>query len=148
MMPKVVVLNGPNLDRLGRRQPELYGRRTWDDLVALCRETGERLGLEVTVSQHSGEGELVDAIHAAADVAEGIVLNAAAYTHTSVAVRDALLAVAVPVVEVHLTNPAARGELRRRNLIGDVVTATVAGFGPESYVLALEGMASLLEAGA
>jgi len=141
----VEIINGPNLDRLGRREPELYGGADWSALVSLCREAATRLGLSVTVRQLSGEGELVDALHAAAEVADGIVLNPAAYTHTSVALRDALLAVKVPVVEVHITQPAAREPLRRRNLVRDVVTASVSGFGIQGYVLALEGLRQHLE---
>ena len=146
MSRRVVVLNGPNLDRLGSREPHLYGDGTWEDLVALCTATGRELDLDVTVSQYDGEGELVAAVHAAAAGADGIVLNPAAYTHTSVALRDALLAADVPVVEVHLTQPAAREPFRRRNLVGDVVAATVSGFGLYGYALALDGLARLLVA--
>ena len=143
-MAKIAVLNGPNLGRLGKREPALYGTLDHRQLADDCRAWGAENGHEVRVEQTDGEGDLVRLIHAAGDECAGIVLNAAAYTHTSVAVRDAILAVAVPVVEVHLSNPAARESFRRRNLLGDVVAGTVQGFGAPGYRLALAGLASLL----
>ncbi|MHB8079843.1 MAG: type II 3-dehydroquinate dehydratase [Candidatus Krumholzibacteriia bacterium] len=140
----VSILNGPNLDQLGRREPELYGSTRWPELVALCRQWSAAAGLRAEVEQVDGEGELVARLHAAGRTSAGIVLNAAAYTHTSVALRDGLLCLRVPVVEVHLTNPMRREPFRRTSLIADVVTATVQGFGTEGYRLAIEGLASLL----
>ncbi|MBK8166040.1 MAG: 3-dehydroquinate dehydratase [bacterium] len=142
--PRVHVLNGPNLSRLGRREPEVYGTTTLAELAALCGGWADGLGLDLVFEQCEGEGELVALIHRAGDQAAGLILNAAAYTHTSVAVRDAVCAIAIPVVEVHLSNPAAREPFRRRNLLEDVVYAGVRGFGTEGYRLALEGLAARL----
>lgn len=142
--PRVHVLNGPNLSRLGRREPEIYGTTTLAELEALCRAWAAGLGLDLDFAQCEGEGELVALIHRAGDQADGAVLNAAAYTHTSVAVRDAVSSVAIPVVEVHLSNPASREPFRRQNLLEDVVCAGIRGFGVEGYRLALEGLAGRL----
>lgn len=144
MSPRVHVLNGPNLSRLGTREPAVYGTTTLAGLEELCRGWAVALGLDLTCAQCEGEGELVSLIHRAGDRADGLVLNAAAYTHTSVAVRDAVAAIAIPVVEVHLSNPAAREPFRRQNLLEDVVYAGVRGFGVEGYRLALEGLAARL----
>lgn len=144
MSRRVHVVNGPNLSRLGRREPQVYGTTTLTELEALCVRWGAGLGLDVTCLQVEGEGDLVRAIHAAGDGGLGLVLNAGAYTHTSVAVRDAVSAVAIPVVEVHLSNPAAREPFRRRNLLEDVVYGGIRGFGVEGYRLALEGLAARL----
>ncbi len=140
----VAVLNGPNLDRLGARQPALYGDMPWPELVALVQEWARELGLSAAVSQAAGEGELVQLVHAAGRDCAGIVLNAGAYTHTSVALRDAVLSVAVPIVEIHLTNPARREAFRHVSHLSDVVTGTVQGFGAVGYRLALVGLADLL----
>jgi 3-dehydroquinate dehydratase-2 len=144
---RFAVINGPNLGRLGRREPELYGTATLPEIEERCRSWGREAGHEVRCAQTDGEGELIRLLHAAGDDCEGIVLNAAGYTHTSVALRDAVLAISVPVVEVHLTNPWAREPWRRRNLLEDVVRGRVAGFGPAGYLLALSGLASLLAEG-
>lgn len=141
---RVMVLNGPNMDRLGRREPELYGRATYDDVVAACERTAAELGWVAECRQSAHEGDLVDWIHEADDGAVGVILNAAAFTHTSVAVRDAVAGVDVPVVEVHVTNPHAREEFRRKNLLSDVVVASLAGFGSVGYELALRGLAARL----
>lgn len=144
MKPKVFVVGGPNLGRLGTREPEIYGTTTWAELARLCASWADEAGLELEFLQTDGEGELVGMVHRAADEAAGLVLNAAAYTHTSVAVRDAVAAAGIPVVELHLSNPAAREPFRRTNLLADVVTASVCGFGVEGYRLALRGLAALL----
>ena len=141
---RLAILNGPNLTRLGTRQPEVYGRTDWADLQRQWREWGREHDCGIRIEQTDGEGGLVGLIHAAEVDCAGIVLNAAAYTHTSVAVRDAVLAVSIPVVEVHLSNPAAREEFRRRNLLADVVAGSVQGFGAASYLLALEGLRTIL----
>lgn len=146
MMPRVVVVGGPNLGRLGTRQPEIYGHTTWSELESLCRDWAEELGLALDFLQSDLEGELVRMIHGAADTADGLILNAAAYTHTSVAIRDAVAAVDIPVVEIHLTNPDSRESFRRNNLLADVVTAGIRGFGIEGYRLALSGMKAQLAA--
>ena len=147
MTPRVVVIGGPNLSRLGRREPEIYGQTTWSQLESLCHGWATECGLELEFLQSDIEGELVGMIHEAGDSADGIILNAAAYTHTSVAVRDAVSSVSVPVVEIHLTNPDARESFRRNNLLADVVAAGIRGFGIEGYRLALQGIRSLVAAG-
>ena len=141
MNGRVHILNGPNLSRLGAREPAIYGTTTLAELAALCAGWARDLGLEATFEQREGEGELVALIHRAGEQADGLILNAAAYTHTSVAVRDAVTSIAIPVIEVHLSNPAAREPFRRQNLLEDVVTAGVRGFGIDSYRLALAGLA-------
>lgn len=146
MTPRVVVIGGPNLSRLGRREPEIYGPTTWAELETLCHRWAADSGLDLEFLHSDIEGELVGMIHQAGDSADGIILNAAAYTHTSVAVRDAVAAVDVPVVEIHLTNPDAREPFRRNNLLADVVTAGIRGFGIEGYRLALQGIRSLVDA--
>jgi len=142
--PRVTVLGGPNLRQLGTREPELYGTVTWAELEARCRAWAGEAGLEVVFAQTDGEGDLVALIHEAGAGSDGLIINAAAYTHTSVAVRDALLTLSIPVLEVHLTNPDAREPFRRRNLIRDVVNGGVFGLGTEGYRLAIVGMADLL----
>jgi 3-dehydroquinate dehydratase-2 len=141
---RVHILNGPNLSRLGRREPEVYGTTTLAELAALCAGWAGGLGIELTFDQCEGEGQLVTWIHRAGDHADGLVLNAGAYTHTSVAVRDAVASISIPVIEVHLSNPASREPFRRQNLLEDVVYAGLRGFGVEGYRLALEGMAARL----
>lgn len=134
---KIVVINGPNLGLLGRREPEVYGRATLADLEAMLRREASRLGVEIEFFQSDIEGELVRRIGAAAGAADGILLNPAAYTHTSVALRDAIAAAAVPCVEVHLSNPAAREPFRHRSLTAPACIGVIAGFGADSYRLAL-----------
>jgi len=140
---KVLFLNGPNLNLLGTRQPEIYGRTTLADIERLVRERAATLGVEIEFRQSNWEGQLVDWLHEARDKFEGVVINAAAYTHTSVALRDAIAAIALPVVEVHLSNIHAREEFRHRSLISAVCRGQVAGFGATSYVLGLEAVVSL-----
>jgi 3-dehydroquinate dehydratase-2 len=143
-MPHVYVLNGPNLGRLGTREPEVYGSETFDDLAAACVHEGESLGLAVTVLQTDDEAELIGWLHRAQDEQAAVVLNPAAFTHYSYAVRDACAMVTTPVVEVHLSNPAAREEFRHLSVVAGVVDGTVAGFGITSYRLALQAVAHLL----
>ncbi len=147
MTGRVFEIGGPNLGRLGRRQPEIYGDTTWSELESLCLGWAGEFGLELEFLQSDVEGELVGMIHDAGDEGDGLILNAAAYTHTSVAIRDAVAAVDIPVVELHLTNPDAREAFRRENLLADVVTAGIRGFGIEGYRLALVGISALLRAG-
>ncbi|MCP4293466.1 MAG: type II 3-dehydroquinate dehydratase [bacterium] len=141
-----MILGGPNLSRLGQREPEIYGKTSWEELSGLCSEWANSLDLNVEFLQDDGEGALVGLIHQADDQFDGLILNAAAYTHTSVALRDAVSAVSIPVVEIHLSNPSSREEFRQKNLLSGVVEAGVFGFGTQSYRLALEGMAELLGA--
>ena len=140
----IAVLNGPNLNLLGEREPELYGRTTLVEIEARTRERARALGMELSWRQTNHEGELVDAIQGLQGRADGAVINAAAFTHTSLALRDALLAVRVPFVEVHLSNIFAREPERRRSVLADVAVGVVTGFGAESYRLGLEGLVGYL----
>ena len=142
-MTRVLVLNGPNLGRLGSREPEVYGSETHDDLRAACVETGRQLGLEVEVRQTDDESELVHWLHEAADAGMPVVLNPAAFTHYSYALRDACAQLTAPLVEVHLSNPAAREQFRHTSVVAGVATGTIAGFGIESYRLALRAVAAV-----
>ncbi|GAA2166687.1 type II 3-dehydroquinate dehydratase [Actinomadura napierensis] len=143
-MKHVLVLNGPNLGRLGSREPDVYGATTFEDLAALCRDTGRRLDLDVDVRQTDDEAELVRWVHEAADGRVPIVLNPAAFTHYSYALRDALAQRTAPLIEVHISNPAAREEFRHTSVVASVATGTIAGFGMMSYVLALQAVAELV----
>ena len=140
----IAVLNGPNLNLLGEREPELYGRTTLVEIEARTRERARALGVELSWRQTNHEGELVDAIQGLKGRADGAVINAAAFTHTSLALRDAFLAVRVPFVEVHLSNIFAREPERRRSVLADVAVGVVTGFGGESYRLGLEGLVGYL----
>ncbi len=144
-MKRVVVLHGPNLNALGSREPDVYGSLTLDSINAAIRALAKELSIDVTIEQHHGEGELIAAIHAAAAAGSAIVINPGAYTHYSYALRDALAAVSVPKIEVHLTNIYARESFRRRSVVAPVVQGTVAGFGADSYLLALRAAAAMLD---
>ena len=144
-MKAVLVLNGPNLGRLGSREPEVYGHLDHDALSERCRVAGAALGLEVQVRQSDDEAELVRWLHDAADAGTPVVLNPAAFTHYSYALRDACAQLTAPLVEVHLSNPAAREEFRHTSVVAAVATGTVAGFGLLSYELALRAVAALVE---
>ena len=141
-MTRVLVLNGPNLSRLGTREPDVYGATTYDALVGICTSEGAALGLEVEVRQTDDEAELVHWLHEAADSSTPVVLNPAAFTHYSYAVRDAIAQRTAPLVEVHLSNPAAREEFRHTSVVAAVATGTIAGFGVDSYRLALRAIAA------
>lgn len=136
----VLVINGPNLNQLGFREPEIYGRETLADIDALCLGAGESLGLSIECFQASGEGELVDKIHAARGVHDGIVINAGAYTHTSIALLDALLSVGLPTIEVHLSNIHQRESFRHHSYISKVASGVIIGLGSHGYVLALQAL--------
>jgi 3-dehydroquinate dehydratase-2 len=140
-MTRVLVLNGPNLGRLGSREPEVYGSASHDDLAAACRRVGAELGLDVDVRQTDDESELVSWLHEAADGRVPVVLNPAAFTHYSYALRDACAQLTAPLVEVHISNPAARERFRHTSVVAAVATGTIAGFGIDSYVLALRALA-------
>jgi 3-dehydroquinate dehydratase-2 len=139
----IYVLNGPNLGRLGKREPEVYGSRTYDDLVAFVQAAAAEVGLAVDVRQTDDEATLIGWLHEAAESARGVVLNPAAFTHYSYAVRDAAAMLPVPLVEVHLTNIAAREEFRRHSVVSGVAAGVVSGFGFDSYRLALRALAAL-----
>ncbi len=137
----VWVLNGPNLRRLGTREPDVYGATTYDELVELCTAAGSELGLDVQVKQTDSESELVGWIHEAADLRVPVVLNPAAFTHYSYSLRDACAQRTAPLIEVHLSNPHTREEFRHTSVISGVATGTIAGLGPDSYRLALRAIA-------
>jgi 3-dehydroquinate dehydratase-2 len=135
---KILFLNGPNLNLLGQREPEVYGRTTLDEIEARVREKAARLGTEIDFRQTNLEGELVAWIQQAKGRFDVIVLNAAAYTHTSIALRDAIAAVGIPTIEIHLSNIHAREEFRHKSLIAPVCLGQISGFGAHSYILAVE----------
>ncbi|MCJ8147839.1 type II 3-dehydroquinate dehydratase [Shinella sedimenti] len=137
------VLNGPNLNALGKREPGIYGGQTLADIEALCRAEGEKLGFAVDFRQSNHEGDLVDWVHEAGDVAAGVAINAGAYTHTSIALHDAIRAVKTPVVELHLSNVHAREDFRHKSMIAPAVKGVICGFGAQSYVLALHALSSI-----
>ncbi|KHK91783.1 type II 3-dehydroquinate dehydratase [Novosphingobium malaysiense] len=140
----VYVLNGPNLNRLGKREPGIYGSQTLEDIAGLLVGRGQTLGCEIEMRQSNHEGLLVDWLHEAEDKgAHAVLLNAGAYTHSSVALLDAIRAIAVPVIEVHLSNPHAREPFRHKSWVGQAAKGTIAGFGAQSYLLALEAAAAL-----
>jgi len=145
MAQTLYVLNGPNMNLLGTREPEKYGRATLADVEKLCRTTAERFGLAVEFRQSNSEGELVDWIHEAhAKKAAGIVINPAGYTNTSIAILDALLAVQIPTVEIHITNIHQRESFRHTSYISKAAKAVICGFGVDGYALAIAGLAGLL----
>lgn len=143
-MRPVLVLHGPNLNLLGTREPEVYGTLTLDEINARLEAAGRELGLAVRTEQHNGEGALIDALHRARGWAQGVVFNPGGYTHTSVTLRDAVAAIGIPVVEVHLSNIHAREPFRRRSLIAPVCIGSIVGFGWRSYWLALHALAAYL----
>lgn len=145
-MRRVLVLNGPNLGRLGSREPEVYGSTTFGELAELCRGAGRELGLDVEVRQTNSEPELIGWVHEAIDARTPVILNPAAFTHYSYALHDALAMRTAPVVEVHLSNPAAREPFRHTSVVAAVADGTIAGFGVLSYRLALQAIASLARA--
>jgi len=145
-MRQVLILNGPNLGRLGSREPEVYGSQTFADLVELCQRTGRELGLEVEVRQTDDEAEMIRWVHEAVDARRPVVLNPAAFTHYSYGLRDALAMRTAPVIEVHISNLAAREQFRHVSVVSAVADGTIAGFGLMSYELALQAIARLAAA--
>ena len=143
MASTLFVLNGPNLNALGKREPGIYGGHTLADIEALCKAEGEKLGFAVDFRQSNHEGDLVDWIHEGGDAAAGIAINAGAYTHTSIALHDAIRAIKVPVVELHLSNVHAREEFRHTSMIAPAVKGVICGFGAHSYILARHALSSI-----
>ena len=142
--PLITVLNGPNLNLLGTREPEKYGHATLDDVEALCAEAAEELGLAIDFRQTNGEGELVTWVQECRGRSAGIIINPAGYPTTSIALLDALLAVGLPVIEVHITNIHRREEFRHHSFVSKAATGVIAGLGVQGYALALEAMAGLI----
>ncbi len=141
---RILFLNGPNLNLLGQREPEVYGRTTLADIEGQVREQARKLGAEVEFRQSNMEGELVSWIQQAKGQFDAVVLNAAAYTHTSIALRDAISAVGVPTLEIHLSNVYGREEFRHRSMLAPVCCGLIAGFGADSYVLGLQGAINVI----
>jgi 3-dehydroquinate dehydratase-2 len=141
---RIAVINGPNLNLLGTREPELYGSTTLAQIEERLTGLASELNAQITFAQFNGEGQIVDAIHALKGKADGLLLNAGAYSHTSLAIRDAVAGVAIPFVEVHLTNIYAREPERRKSALAEAATAVICGFGADSYDLALRGIVSKL----
>lgn len=144
-LPLIAVLNGPNMNMLGLRQPHLYGSATLDDVEALCAETAEQLGLAIDFRQTNGEGELITWVQQCRGRAAGIVINPAGYTTTSIALMDALLATELPVIEVHITNIHRREEFRHHSFVSKAAVGVICGLGVGGYALALTAMADILE---
>ena len=143
-MKKVLILNGPNLNLLGKREPGVDGQDSYEAVCGRIAARARELGMEPSFFQSNSEGALIDALHQAMDVYDGVVLNAGAYTHYSYAIRDAIAAIRLPVIEVHLSNIHAREEFRHTSVIAPVCRGQIAGFGPTSYILALYAMQDLL----
>ncbi len=143
MSKTIFVLNGPNLNMLGKREPGIYGGKTLQDIEKDCLSAGQELGFEIDFRQSNHEGVLVDWLHEAGDKAIGVAINAGAYTHTSLALHDAIKAIAVPVVELHISNVHAREEFRHHSMIAAACKGVICGFGPTSYILALHALKSI-----
>lgn len=137
---RVLVLNGPNLNLLGTREPEVYGTTTLDDILAAVRTEGVDRGIEIYDVQSNSEGALIDALHEARTRADGVIFNPGAYTHYSIALRDAVSSIGIPVVETHLSNIHAREDFRHVSVVGGACVGVVAGFGADSYLLALDAL--------
>jgi 3-dehydroquinate dehydratase-2 len=143
MTQTIFVLNGPNLNMLGKREPGIYGGKTLQDIEADCRAAGKELGFEIDFRQSNHEGTLIDWFHEANDKAAGVAINAGAYTHTSIALHDAIKAISIPVIELHISNVHAREEFRHKSMIAPACKGVIAGFGPHSYILALQALKNL-----
>ncbi len=144
MKLKLLILNGPNLNLLGTRQPEVYGHTTLADIEAMCQERAVSLGIEVAFAQSNSEGTLIDLLHAAKTDTHGVILNAGAYTHTSVAIMDAITSTMLPVVELHLSNIHARESFRHKSFVAPVAVGQICGFGAAGYPLAMDALVTHL----
>lgn len=145
--PSVLVVHGPNLNLLGQREPDVYGRQTLAELDAALVQTGDGLGLDVRCEQRNGEGQIIDLLHGAGETCGGVVINPGGYTHTSVAIADALRGIAIPAIEVHISNLYEREPLRHRSLTGAACEGIIMGLGASSYHLALHHLAARLRSG-
>jgi len=143
-MTRILVVNGPNLNLLGTRRPDVYGAQTLDDVIALAREAGDVQGIEIRDVQSNSEGALIDAIHGAREDCDGVIINAGAYSHTSIAIRDALEAVELPFVEVHISNVYAREQFRHHSHLSALATCVIAGAGTQGYAFAVHHLAAIL----
>jgi 3-dehydroquinate dehydratase-2 len=141
---KVLVIHGPNLNMLGKREPEIYGHQTLHEINDRLKSRAAELGIDIETMQTNHEGEILDRIQQAQTAFDGVLINPAAYTHTSIAIRDALAILSIPVVEIHLSNIYKRESFRHTSLMSEIVTAQISGFGPHGYLLALEGLAQML----
>jgi 3-dehydroquinate dehydratase-2 len=141
---KILVIHGPNLNMLGQREPQIYGSQSLSEIDGQLRKLGQQLGIDVATFQSNHEGAIVDEIQQAMGDCHGIIINPAAYTHTSIAIRDALAMLDVPVVEIHLSNINKREPFRHQSMIADIAAARIAGFGSHGYLLALEGLAKMI----
>ena len=144
MKNKIIVINGPNLNLLGEREKEKYGSVSLDDLKTDCLNYAKNNNLEVSFKQSNIEGEIVNLIQESRDNYEGLIINAAAYTHTSVAIRDALAIIKIPIIELHITNIYKREDFRHKSLVSDLATGIICGFGIKGYIMALEAMNNIL----
>ncbi|TPP10774.1 type II 3-dehydroquinate dehydratase [Rhizobium glycinendophyticum] len=146
MSKTIFVLNGPNLNMLGKREPGIYGGKTLADIEADCKAAGAELGLTIDFRQSNHEGDLVSWLHEAGEKAVGVAINAGAYTHTSIALHDAIKAVSpIPVIEVHISNVHAREEFRHKSVIAPAAKGVICGFGPHSYILALQALKTITQ---
>ena len=144
-MKSILILNGPNLNLLGQRQPKIYGSNTIDDIEKICMAKALELNLKIAMAQSNVEGEIVNLIQSAINTHDGIILNAGAYTHTSISIMDAIAAVDIPTIEVHISNIYQRENFRHKSYISKVAIGQISGFGIESYSLALDGIARMLK---
>jgi 3-dehydroquinate dehydratase-2 len=144
LQKRILVIHGPNLNMLGQREPEIYGDQSLDDINAQLKKLGDELNLELETFQSNHEGEIVSRIQQALGTCNGILINPAAYTHTSIAIRDALSLLDIPVVEIHLSNIYKREPFRHKSLIADIAAARISGFGAQGYLLGLKGLAGLI----
>jgi len=138
-----MVIHGPNLNMLGKREPEIYGKETLDEINAKIEDLAEKLGIDVETFQSNHEGKIIEKIQKTSGICKGLIINPAAFTHTSIAIRDALLLLNIPIIEIHLSNIYKREPFRRKSMISDVVTAQITGFGVQGYIMALKAIAKI-----
>lgn len=142
-MKKILIINGPNLNMLGKREPEIYGRKTLDDIKVECEKLAKEISIQIDFRQSNSEGEIVGWIQESSQKFSGIIINAGAYTHTSVAIRDALLSVSIPIIEVHISNIFKREDFRHHSYISDVAVGMICGLGTDGYTIALRAIVNL-----